>query len=262
MPWSEWQAPFVTKVYGNETLLEWNRSREGMPAGSVGYVSTADPSGFKYGATVTDGTVARDGVQFAKNPFWAEYRDDNPPALDALTENVDYAHIPGTSQYVEYAPTDSTWLGWEFPDGQTGQIFRSPDPANPWIGEGSIGWQLDTSWPTEGYLYADPSQDRVWDLWTSYDPVPLLNPGNPGNVDFTITVNYNPTGGTTSGRAEATWYEVRPYMLVELPAWRYWIPGGVPPLRQKQRNDNLARGVYRARSTSSVQNSVRQKSYR
>lgn len=34
------------------------------------------------------------------------------------------------------------------------------------------------------------------------------------------------------------------------------------PLRQKQRNDGLARGVYRARSTSSIQNSVRQNSYR
>ena len=54
------------------------------------------------------------------------------------------------------------------------------------------------------------------------------------------------------------WYETNGFRLHD-----WWIDdGGVPPLRQVQRDDGLGRSVMRARGTHSVQKSIRQRGYR
>lgn len=44
--------------------------------------------------------------------FCDDELDDFPPLLDTLVEGVDYELIPGTSDYVEYESSTTTFLGW------------------------------------------------------------------------------------------------------------------------------------------------------
>jgi len=58
-------------------------------------------------------------------------------------------------------------------------------------------------------------------------------------------------------------YAVGPDFRIQMPRWRYWIPGAVqPPLRQRQRDDGLGMtGTPRWRKGSSRQGSNRWRGY-
>jgi hypothetical protein len=186
-----------------------------------------------------------------------------PPALWDLTEGVDFSLIPGTSDYVEYqAGGVSVLSGWAmppilftFPIVHTVDGDLVPGLAEFFLQTGSVTQPFPVDTPFASY---EPS-----------DSVLSVYPPDPGPVDqFWLTARlterdsippFEYTGGATLGQIYASWSA--PDIYIILPPYRYWILG-TPPLRQIQRDDGLGRSVMRARSTHSVQKSIRQRGYR
>jgi hypothetical protein len=206
---------------------------------------------------------------------------------------------PGSDDdaYVEYESGDNSlagWQPWTVPVEyqfrlQVGPNSSAPDPPNipfrvavaplpmsawPAYGVGSQAAHLDT-FPTPDYgtqdvpvlvpssvlqfaLVFQPDTLNGWHPTVTVAPPPPLSEFQAGSG---VQGFVNPVA--VRGGGSSTPVITGPVMPFDTPRWRYWIPGDVAyPIRQRQRNDGLGRGVMRARSTSSVQSSVRQRGYR
>lgn len=259
MPWSEWQDPFPVLVGGSFTMLSWS------PSANV--VQFSDPVLFSYSGlnAVEGGGISAAGVQWRYNEDWPNVREQMPPAMDALTEDVDYAVRPGYAgweddAYVEYADDPNVWTGWTSQNMQ-GQAYETANPSN--AATGTMGMTIDTGYPdTEGAdIGPFPGIGTAFATWTSVTMVDIGPIPDPGPVN-TFTLAVMPEISAASNVAMVPFFPT-PRMVVILPAWRYWMPDTEPlPLRQKQRDDGLGRSVVRARSTHSIQRSVRQRGYR
>ena len=224
-----------------------------------------------------------------------------PSMLDGLEYGVDYDVRPDRTgseddAYVEYeSDGPNTLLGWrpwamrfEHSILADGTLNASPpDPPSIPIRFGIRAEPLaDTSWqpygvgdelftlasfpggPAGGYTNVG-AQDVDVTLPVPVDCLQLTLAAQPATMAGaapTLTVaDPPPLAGqaSVSQLAQTVTLTSAPSYAYQMPRWRYWIPGDVSyPIRQKQRNDGLGRGVVRARSTSSVQGSIRQRSYR
>jgi hypothetical protein len=94
--------------------------------------------------------------------------------------------------------------------------------------------------------------------------VPDLTPRASGEVHQPGIDDLGPSFNIQNWRIDAGWFlriNNGPQFRILPPRYRLWS-SGTPPLRQVQRDDGLGRSVVRARSTHSVQFSLRQRGYR
>ena len=202
--------------------------------------------------------LSQTAIQVTAPDGYSTYRDSYPEALWSLTEDVDFSLIPGTEDYVEYQDSASVLAGWDMPSMSVTYDSQNPGSLAEFsIHSGPVTQPFPVGTPV--HSYSSPTGYSGYEYMVLPDPGPV--------EQFWITVRDNtrdtiPPYGIAihaSGQAYGTWFSV-PYIEVILPPYRYWIPDF--PLRQVQRDDGLGRSVMRARSTHSVQKSIRQRGYR
>ena len=248
-----------------------------------GRISLSWPDGQPPQTTVTSDasiTIGRDpatgvlnagGQQFSAPTDWDTQRANWSPLLDTLEWGVDYGPRPDRNEndpdaYVQYADGPNEHEGWNFGAITVGQVFTNFGASSAVM---NVGLEPNTNYPGNVDQPIGPfpgMPPNVYATWGTNAATGSTFPGpaDPGPVKqfslYADITSYAGTGLVSFGSRQDV---VR--MRVLQPAWRYWIPGDAPvafPIRQKQRNDGLGRGVVRARSTSSVQGSIRQRSYR
>lgn len=293
MAWSEWQDPFLIKVNPTFAWLKWDT----LHLSGADTVHEVDylPDPFGPGAKIGESTdwmqnqVVTNAVQFRVQDEWWSIRDPLPPPLEDKTRGQDYDLIPGRDEwaddaFVEYDPAmDSVWDGWGDDSGQHILELQGTGTRDslgneyPYRATGQVGLLFDSSFPEESGTQIDPSVPTVsaGGEWGAFDFVGsgvetitedlYLDPfPAPGNMNaFTILVHATvTTDGASAGAYAAAYVQAfMPHQRVILPRWRYWIPDGVKPLRQRQRDDGLGLSTGRWRRGRSRQVSNRWKGY-
>ena len=180
---------------------------------------------------------------------------DSPVEMYALTYGVDYIDLPGgDGQVVQWAPGPGTFLGWQDWDCVTFTGNSSDVAADVWLTSDApfnfaapiltaTGTTL-TSVSADGFARTRVVMASTGHLLT--DPLVIhLAPSYwrgagaaqyPEGLDCTRYVVGNPDPPNPVPLA--------PEALIQWPQYRYWIPG-IPPLRQKQRDDGLVDGARR-----------------
>jgi hypothetical protein len=201
--------------------------------------------------------------------------------------------------YVEYESYDNNvltgWADWTLTlTGRgtgTGEITDADTPTTLRVGfsepvtwdstgpgwwtsyQGSLlesiaGFTGTSSTPYDGAPFSVPHTLSLADLgvmesWTLYQQPHWLVSDVPINLNVVSGPPLTP-GSAAMFTSTVLIPASRPRFTYRMPRWRYWVPGDpiLYPLRQVQRDDGLARAVMRARSTHSIQRSIRQRSYR
>lgn len=194
-----------------------------------------------------------------------------PPEMDDLEYGVDYGPRPDRDEdtdedaYVQYEDGDAVLLGWQ--GIATLNLSVSPDAD---VRSAEIVATIDWPMPLETPIIGEPVPTAT----SYYDetggvPVVSLTDGSDGDtsgpVDITAYLTGldefalfarttgNPTVVLDGDNYSSTWaatpfFDVR--ALIQYPRFRYWIPGGILPLRQYPRNDGLRGGAPAAKPTS------------
>jgi hypothetical protein len=202
----------------------------------------------------------------------AGQRDWFPDLLLGLTEGVDYAGRPDRSPddddyYVEYqSGIDAEFAGWLALAGIT---WFQDVPST--TASGRIAFATNPP-PTE----TPPPFDSVFSAMPQIEPqsgpaILSVSGGASGSTDFSASLEGLTSFGIVSlpdalPPNDAEWAmnfpEWQVSAMVQLPPFRYWIPGGDTWLRNHQRDDGLGSNAPRNHRVSSVQRSVRNHGYR
>lgn len=285
MAWSEWLPGEVLQVTPHRLVLNW------LPDTTTTTYSTDNgelsiqgshsaPSVWpEYDETGASGRPSPGSAQPQPNlngytywlpDGWESRRDGKPAALDALTEGVDYAVIPGKDPwaddaYVEYETGVSNTLdGWDLGTFTvTGHDFvqdvasgaQTTGKARALLGGGAMG---RTPYASLGEPVVDLSW-REWDLGQETDGL-QFQPPDPGPVEQLFYFVDVSTSGPPNTYASVSFVLKPIEARVSQPRWRYWIPGDLP-LRQRQRDDGLGLSTARWRRGRSRQVSNRWKGY-
>ena len=263
MPWSEWlQQPDYTQGFLNQYRLAINQQIDyltgtntttGTPGPSVG---AAGASRSISSAGVYDSATV-DGRQYTVAPFWETDRDWFPDPLYDLTEGVDYTVRPDRTgseddAYIQYEDGPNVRTGWNW--------IRAPKVT---LAQGGSSWVVEMVNGTN-YVAGDnpggpPASGLVFATGDGSTPVDTVLPSIPTPTADTFAI----FGRLTDNSVESA-FEVQyptPNILYRMPRWRYWVPGGPPPLRLRQRDDNLFLNAGRIRNRSSRQTTNRLRSY-
>jgi hypothetical protein len=196
---------------------------------------------------------------------------DSPGEMYALTYGVDYIDIPGgDGQVVQWAPGPGTFLGWQDWDCVTFTGNSSDVAADVWLtGDAPFNFAAPILTATGSTLSSVSAngfaRTRVVMASTGHLlTVPLvihLAPSYwrgvgaaqyPAALDCTRYVVGDPDPPNPVPLA--------PEALIQWPQYRYWMPG-IPPLRQRQRDDGLtddARRQSHLNRPTSLQENFRQ----
>lgn len=200
-----------------------------------------------------------------------DVRDWFPPEMDDLEYGVDYGPRPDRDEdtdedaYVQYEDGDAVLLGWQGAATMTLSVSPDTDVRSAEI-VATIDWPIPLETPIIGTPV--PTATSYYDE-TGGVPVLSIEDGSDGDssgpVDITaylagldefalfVRATGNPTVVLDDGEYTSAWVAT-PFLdvraLIQYPRFRYWIPGGILPLRQYPRNDGLRGGAPSARPTS------------
>lgn len=246
---------------------------------------TADPTWLEANQPADNWVTKRARLPAAMRGLAYEWEGGYVSSGPGLVYGVDYTEKPGyeddshnVDAYVDYEPGPNAPIKWTWKTANPPQFCL--EEAGTYFGD-DADWQLslildDTiyapaygssvtlgGWPGAGTVIA--SGDRFTtthvDLSAPDDSaVPLSAMTFMVKLEMTDPPAYDGRGFIDTAHFRL----FVPRLAYQMPRYRYWIPADGPtaiPMRQKQRNDGLARSTVRARGASSVQGSTRQCGY-
>ena len=289
MPWSDWQV-------GETRTINWVDVGRGFRNtgwqfnGDWSMYRTADPNG--PGARIyaqalestTDEPNGRvyeqvSGAFLHLPDTWKQVRNGAPRALSTLELGVDYDQIPDRpGEYVEYEPGDN------FPVSTQGAsvsfISGSRGGGAEALRDGDGAWTLGVKMGAVAPPYADTASTGTMvpsGQWPGLGPAfatgdDSVTPGRDyrnqfpditGATDIFLSVRMTGTPPLAGGVEDANFNIGVPRLTYQMPLWRYWIPEPTkkPPLRLRQRDDNLFLNAGRIRNRASRQTTNRLRSY-
>jgi len=255
MPWSDWQDPFEFPMSASVLQLFY---RTGGGTALIG--SDHLESSFTYFEGTYGWTVV--GYQY-KKPAGLETTRLFPYPMYDLTQGVDYIEIPDQpGKFYEYEGNNpNTFLGWDVPP-----LTLSVNNDPPAEREFQLRMELGTTYALNDSLVFDFDGGTAIGSWSGITPegtvIATPNPGMAASFSLWPSV---PQPFDFS--AENAYQEYLPYIMpwarTLTPRFRYWKPDPVtkPPLRLRQRDDNLFLNAGRTRNRSSRQTTNRLRSY-
>lgn len=242
--------------------------------------------GFLRYHTHTEVLLSQMAATYALSSGWSTERDAFPSPMYDMTEGVDYDIVPGKDPYVDedayvqYESADPNvltgWADWNLTLETAGS---NGGMALPGVTGLRVGYSAPITWGLSGPGWFSTYQGLALDYipgvmgaltttpyalslaalgtmesWTIYQQPNWLTDPIP------IEVHVGPQGFADSDSSTSLIHGAmnpRPKFTFRMPRWRYWKPG-VPPLRQRARNDGLAVDGQQQRGRgNSLQSSAR-----
>lgn len=290
MPWSDWQT-------GETRTIDWVdvgrgfRNTGGTDNGDWEMYRTSDihGPGARISATALEATTDAgpygrvfeqvSGAFLHLPDTWKQVRRGIPDLLSTLEYGVDWAEIPDRpGEFVEYEPGDNVPVSTRgasvfFASGSRGggpEALRDGDGAwtlgvktgavaPPYADTVSTGTMIPSGqWPGLGPAFA--TGDDTVTVGRDYQS---QFPDITGATDIFLSVRMTGVPPLSGGEEYVRFNIGVPTLTYQMPRWRYWIPEPTkkPPLRLRQRDDNLFLNAGRIRNRSSRQTTNRLRSY-
>jgi len=254
MPWSDWQDPFDVHSTASTLQLRYRTGAGGVLIGSDVFESSYLFDGLDYGYTIV-------GYQYRRPSNWATFRTFPYPMFD-MTEGVDYIEVPDQpGVYYEYQDEPNTFLRWDVPPVVL-SVNNDPPAARPF----QLLMEPETTYQNGDSLVFDPDRGSPVGAWNGSTPegtvIATPNPGLASSFSLWPSLPQPFDLGEPNGYDEYLSY-IAVWVYTRLPRWRYWKPESTkkPPLRLRQRDDNLFLNAGRTRNRSSRQTTNRLRSY-
>jgi hypothetical protein len=191
------------------------------------------------------------------------------------TPTKGWEDLAQSNSYIEYESSPPVLVGWLM--GSIGLYYSKTSQSNAsfdFLLLGHISVELNYNLPIVSpgdspYFPGEGTGDIV-NVFTTpiYDINAVSNIADPGPVNSIGLFLYDPTQVTyppsSDDPANSSLYTVNasasfnPVPLIQLPPYRYWESNGVPPMRQRHRDDGLATDARQMKGHgSSLQSSIR-----